>query len=302
MINLHQLRIFYVTAEHMSFTAAAERLYMTQPAVSMQVKALEKQLGVKLFERVSNQLALTEIGRALFQSAAAVLHAEDVALQVLEEMKGTSKGRLTLGTNTTGGMYVLPPILRAFKENHPAFHIVLQIDATDRIADRIAQNIVDIGFVGGPLQDGRFSTETIFQDELVPIVSPSHPLAHASGSLEDLAQQPFIVPEMGSRTRRIIERTFKEAGYDIQVAMQMPGTEAVKKAVEANLGVAVVSRYAVLREARLGALCIPQVEGFPLWRPLEMVYRKQRYFSPAATEFRNFVRRYAEKDLAGSLG
>jgi len=275
---------------------------MTQPAVSLQVKALEKQLGVKLFERVNNKIALTSIGQALVTSAAAVLHAEQDALQLLKELKGTSKGQLIVGTNTTGGMYVVPPILRAFKEEHTGFDITLQIDATDRITERVSQNVIDVGFVGGPIRDSRFTVEAIFQDELVVIASPSHPAAQMDRiSLQDLAEQPFILPEVGSRTRILVERAFRDAHVVLQPKMQLVGTEAVKKAVESNLGVAAVSKYAVLQELRLGILKTLEIPDLRLLRPLEMLHRKGKYFSPAANEFIRFVRDYARTHLVAAL-
>ena len=275
---------------------------MTQPAVSLQIKALEEQLGVKLFERVNNKLTLTSIGQALSPCATEILHAEADALQLLEELKGISKGKLVVGTNTTGGMYVLPPILRAFKEEHPGFDITLQIDATDRITERVAQNVIDVGFVGGPIRDSRFTVESIFQDELVIIASPSHPAALMSNiGLEDLAEYPFILPEVGSRTRMLVERAFRDANVIMQPKMQLIGTEAVKKAVEANLGVAAVSRYSVLREVHLGILKILELSDRRLLRPLDMLYRKGKYFSPAADEFMKFVRDYTRTRLPAAL-
>ena len=134
------------------------------------------------------------------------------------------------------------------------------------------------------------------------IASPSHPAAQKDCTrLEYLAEQPFILPEVGSRTRMLVERAFRDANLVLQPAMQLSGTEAVKKAVESNLGVAAVSKYAVLLEVRQGVLQILEVQDLRLLRPLEMIYRKGKYFSPAAGEFINFVRDYAQTYLPAIL-
>ncbi|HEY8476506.1 MAG TPA: LysR substrate-binding domain-containing protein [Chloroflexota bacterium] len=299
MLNLHQLRIFYSVAQHRSFSAAARALFMTQPAVSLQVRALEKSLGVKLFDRSARKLELTSAGEALFRSAGAILHAEDEALRVIAELRDASKAKLLVGTNTTGGMYVLPRILRAFRAAYPEVKLVLDIDATDIICERINEKILDLGVVGGPLVDRRLTVESIVDDEVVLIASPDNPLA-AKGRITppDLVGQPLIVPEPRSRTRQVVEQSLREVGLSVRPAMQLVGTEAVKKAVEANLGVAFVSVYATECEVAQGTLRVIPVEGLRIRRPLVLVYRSTKFLTPSAKRFRHFVRSYAVQHLA----
>jgi len=297
-VNFHQLQIFYAVAQRHSITAAASDLHLSQPAVSLQIKALEKDLGLPLLERGGPKLRLTQAGEALYRCAVSTLHAKDEAERSIAELSAATKGKLILGANTTGGMYVLPRIVSAFKELYPQTEIIFHIESTQWIYEKILQNVVDIGLVGGPTDDRRFGVERVCLDHLVLIVSPSHPFARlASVSLRDLKAQPCILPLQGSRTRQLVERKLKEAGVSLRVVMQLPGTEAVKKSVEANLGIAFVSEYAVERECSLGDLKIIAIDGVELTRHMELIYRKQKYFSPVAERFRGFVHSYAQQHL-----
>jgi DNA-binding transcriptional LysR family regulator len=303
-VNLHQLRIFHAVAQRMSFSAAAERLFLTQPAVSLQVRALERSLGVRLFDRSGGRLALTPAGEALLRSATTILNAEGEARRAIDELKGASAGRLIVAANTTGGMYFVPRLLAAFRAEAPKVQIELDVDATDRICERVAQGTVDVGFVGGPVDDGRLTVEPIAEDRLVLVAAPGHPAAAGRPRITpaDLAAEPLIVPEAASRTRMLVERRLREAGLPFRPAAQMVGTEAVKKAVEANLGIAFVSRFAVEAELALGRLAALEVEGFAIVRPIVMIYRSERYFTPVAARFRMFVLARAAALAQGTAG
>ncbi len=292
-MNLHQLRIFYTVANRMSFTQAAADLILSQPAVSLQIRALEKTLALRLFERVNNQLSLTEAGSALYRSAMVMLNAEEEAERTMSELAGATRGKLIIGANTTGGMYVMPGVIRAFRRAHPEAELVLHIDGTERIMERVQQNVIDLGFVGGPIDDSRFHVEPLWEDPLALIFSPEHPLAgRPSVTLADLARQPFIVPEPTSRTRLLYERVLREAGVTIKAGLQLNGTEPVKKAVEANLGVAIVSAHAVDREIAAGHLQTATIEGVDMRRHFEMISRAGKYFAPVGARFQDFARSF----------
>ena len=300
-MNFHQLQIFYQVVQRLSITAAASDLRLTQPAVSLQIKALEKGLGLPLLERGGSKLRLTQAGEALYRCAVSILHAKDEAERSIAELSAVTKGKLILGANTTGGMYLLPRIVREFKGLYPETEVIFQIESTEWIYEKILQNVVDMGLVGGPTEDRRFGVEQICLDHVALIVSPAHPFARAGKvSLSDLKAQPCILPSQGSRTRQFGERKLKEAGVTLRVAMQLPGTEAVKKAVEANLGMAFVSQFAVERECSLDDLKIIPIGRFELTRHMELIYRKQKYFSPVAQRFREFVHSYAQVHLTTS--
>ena len=297
-MNFHQLEIFSAVVERRSFTDAAFDLRLTQPAVSLQVKALERKLGLPLFERSDGKLRLTQAGEALYRCAISILHSKDEAERAISELAAATKGKLILGANTTGGMYLLPRIVRVFIEAQPGAEIIFQIESTEWLYQQILESAVDMALVGGPTEDRRFGVEPVCVDQVVLIVSPSHPFARASKiTLDELKGQPLILPAHGSRTRQLVERKLKESGAHPRVAMQLSGSEAVKKAVEANLGVAFVSQFAVERECSLGALKIIPVERFGLTRHMELVYRKQKYFSPVARRFQEFIHLYARDHL-----
>jgi LysR family transcriptional regulator, low CO2-responsive transcriptional regulator len=292
-MNLNQVQIFCAVARHLSFSMAAEELFITQPAVSQQVKALERQLNVKLFERVGHKLFLTEAGEAVLAHCQAMLTARAEMEQTLAMLRGSARGRLALGANTTGGMYVAPAIVRAFRDLSPEVEATLQIETTARILDRVMQNMIDVAIVTGPVEDRRFAIRDLCPDEVALIVSPSHPFAgRASVNPAEVAGEDFAVPEPGSRTRTLIEEAFLERGHRLRVTMQLPGTEAVKKAVEANLAVAMVSRYSISREMTLGALrCVP-VDGLVIERTLHMLHRKGKHLSPLVQRFLAFAAEY----------
>lgn len=292
-MNLHQLRIFCTVVEHRNYTKAADVLFMTQPAVSLQIQALERSLQVKLLERVNQQLVVTEAGEVLYQCALPMLNAEEEAERVLAELRGVARGRLVIGANTTGGMYVVPPVLAEYKERHPDSELLLQIDATDRLIERVRQGIIDLGFACGTIAQPELTVEDIGIDVLTLILSMRHPLASLpSLTLEQVVAQPFIVPESISRTRQFIEQTMRERGYTLKIAMHFQGTEPVKKAVEFNLGVGIVSSTAVEREVAAGVLRAMPIEGLELRRPLVMFYRHGKYFGPMARDFMLYARAY----------
>lgn len=296
-MNLHQLRIFCSVVDQGSYTKAADVLFMTQPAVSLQIQALERSLQVKLLERVEQKLIMTEAGQALYQCALPMLNAEAEAERVLAELRGAAHGRLVLAANTTGGMYIIPALLAAYKERCPECELLLQIDATDRLVERARQGTIDLGFACGAIGQPGVFVETIGVDTLTLILSPGHPLAsQPSLTLEQVVTLPFVVPESISRTRQFIEQVVRERGHTLKIAMHFQGTEPVKKAVESNLGVGIVSSAAVVHEVAAGVLRAMPIADLELRRPLVMFYRQGKYFGPMARDFmaeaRTFAARY----------
>jgi DNA-binding transcriptional LysR family regulator len=281
--------------QRQSITAAATEMHLTQPAVSLQIKGLERECGLPLFERGGPQLRLTQAGEALYRCAVSILHTRDEARRLMAELGAATKGKLLLGGNTTGGMYLLPRIVRAFKEQYPETEIILQVDATERLYESTLENRIDMAVIGGPTCDKRFGVEPLCLDNVVLIAAPTHPYARTGTvSLKDLHSHPCVLPQQGSRTRQLVENRLKSAGVTLNIVMQLSGTEAVKKAVEANLGIGFVSSYAVEREAAIGALALIRIEKFEISRQMELIYRNQKYFSPVAQRFREFAHRYAD--------
>src|SRR2546423_692031 len=221
-MNLNQVQVFCTVAKHLSYSMAAEELFITQPAVSQQVKALERQLNVKLFERVGNKLFLTEAGEKVLPHCQALLTSRAEMEQTLAMLRGSSRGRLALGANTTGGMYVAPAIVRALRDLSPEVEATLQIETTNRILERVMQNMIDVAIVTGPVEDRRFAIRDLCEDEVYLIVSPSHPFAgRASVSPAEVAGEDFAVPDPGSRTRMLIDQSFAERGHKLRATMPL---------------------------------------------------------------------------------
>jgi len=294
-MTLNQLRVFKAIASTRNVAAAAKSMFMTPSSVSMQLKALEKDLRVPLYERRKGQINLTEAGVMLLRYADTMLAAEEEAMREIASLRGTLRGRLRFGTNVTGGMYVVPAMIRQFRDAYPEVEVSLVIDTSPRIMDAILQGIVDAGIIGGPVDTTRFELERVGSDELIPIVSPAHKLA-AMGkvALESLSSESLILPGLGSRSRWLLEAMLRDRDFHARVGLTMSGTEEVKKAVEANLGVGFVSRYAIEREIRDGTLVSLQVEGFRVERDFEMIWPKGHSLPTTATPLIDIARRHLE--------
>jgi DNA-binding transcriptional LysR family regulator len=293
-VNFHQLRVFREVATRKSFTGGAEALMLSQPAASLHVRSLEREFAVRLFERSPAGISLTEAGEAVLAGAIAVLETLDHMEQAVAEMRGARRGRIALGANTTGGMYVAPRIIAAFKEAHPEIDVVLQIEPTERIYERLAQNILDMAIVGGPSPQERFEIRRLCADELVLVAHPNHRLlGRAPLSLSDLTQEDLILPEPNSKMRALVEAVFRKAGLAVRPRLVLSGTEALKKAVESSLGVAFVSAYAVEREVALGELRVLAISDASFRRDYELVSLKGRYLTPSLAGFAEYAIDYS---------
>jgi DNA-binding transcriptional LysR family regulator len=241
----------------------------------MQLKALESDLKVTLYERHQGQIVLTDAGNLLLRYAETILDAEEEATKEIANLRGELLGRLRIGTNVTGGMYVVPSCIREYLKLHPEVEVALAIDTSPRIMDSVLQGTLDIGVIGGPVDRTRFDAVEVGIDELVLICSPDHLFtAGTSIRLQRLTEQSLIFPGIGSRSRWLLESMLRDRGMPIKAALTMSGTEEVKKAVEANLGVGFVSRYAVKRELRDGTLETLPIEDFRVQRTVDLFWRK----------------------------
>lgn len=289
-MTLNQLRVFWTVGSSGGISAAARVLFMSQPSVTGHLRALEKSLRVKLYDRRDGGFVLTDAGEALMRHADTIIRAEHEALETINSIRGSFEGRLRIGTNTTGGMYVLPQILRRFQADFPNVKIALYIDHSPAVVESVLHGTLDVGFAGGPIDNRRLSVHRTGQEELVLIASPDRGVPDGGTlTLADLAEQPLIVPEVGTRSRWLIETRLREVGVPFKVALSMKGTEAVKKAVEADLGIAFVSEYSVEREVYLGALRLLTVEGFQIVRALEMFCRRGTKFPAIAAPLLDYV-------------
>jgi DNA-binding transcriptional LysR family regulator len=251
--TLRRLQIFLAVAENRSFSLAAERLSVTQPAVSKQIKDLEKRLSARLFER-GRRLGLTEAGYALMHHAQQV-HGLIEALELaLEEVGDTRKGHLELGASTVWE-YILPPLMGEFQSQHPEVHMGLRVSNSDQITALVSEREVHLGFVGARTSDKSLEAIAIAEDELMVIAPPGHPLAGGGAvSPGSLHHQVFIQRDRESATAQQSKQYFKELGVELYVVMELGSDEAVKAAVQRGHGLAMISAYSVSHEVLSGTL------------------------------------------------
>ena len=283
-LTLHQLRTFRAVAEQLSFSAAAHELSISQPSVSYQVKELEAVLGLPLIDRLGKRVRLTEAGQVLYDYARRTLALLDEAALVMEQMRGIERGTLRVGASNTVGIYVIPLALGAYKKQHPNLAVSLEIGAPAVLQDRVRQGALDLAVLSAPVAAPDLIAVPFMVDELVMVVPAGHPLAGRPGlTLRDFAGESFLMRERGSGTRLAVERVARSAGVTLQVGMELGSNGAVKHAVEAGLGVAVLSNHAIELERKGGRLVVVDIQGFPIPRPWSILHLRRRQL-PAAVE------------------
>jgi len=294
-VTLKQLQIFSTVAEQQSYTLAAKELYLTQPAVSMQIKQLEEEVGVPLFDKQGKSIALTQAGEELLHYANNIRLQLTEAEQVLEEIKGLKRGKLHLSMASTAN-YFAPQLLAAFHHQYPDAKVILDVTNRSGLIDAVQNNRTDMAIMGRPPKGRDLVGIPFMENPLVIIAPPSHPLAERKLiRLQELAQEPFIVREGDSGTRIAAERFFAEHGIQLITGMEMNRSEAIKQAVMAELGLGIVSLHTIEMELALKRLVVLKVEDFPIMRQWHIVHRKGKRFAAIPEAFRQFVLEQADK-------
>ncbi len=289
-INLHQLKIFHTVARSGSFSRAAVELKISQPSVSIQVGDLERQFGVELFEQAGKSVRMTQAGRILDDYAARILALIDETRRAIDEVKGLRRGRLRIGATPTPGAYLLPGLLKRFREQHARVDLMLRIAGMRRIQELLLQRELDLGVVGWRVTFPDLEAVPIATDELVLVTALDHRFAAMpSVRIPDLADEPFILRERGSGTRDVLDDALHRAGIHIAPVMELEGVEMVKQAVAANLGVSVLSRRAVEMDVAVGHLRIVPVEGLRIQREIMLVHHRDRRLPHIAQAFVEMV-------------
>jgi DNA-binding transcriptional LysR family regulator len=273
-ITLRQLQIFEAVARHSSISRAAGELHVTQPAVSMQMKQLEEQIGKRLF--------LTEAGHELR------MHAQRIALQTqelktaMDQFRDLQRGFLRLAVVSTAN-YFLPPLIATLSDRHPGMRIALQVANREDVLAALADNRTDLAITGQPPESADLIALPFKDNPLVVIAAPTHPLTKLTRiALKKLARETFVVREPGSGTRAVIERQFAEMGIAYSPGCEFNTNEAIKQAVQAGLGIAVVSQQTIELELETRRLAVLPVEGFPIVRRWYVVHRRDKRLSAAA--------------------
>ncbi len=288
--TLQQLRLFEAVARHKSFTRAAEESNLSQPAVSIQVKRLEENVGLPLFEQTGKPISLTGAGQELYSASRDVLGrlAElDVAIDSLSSEVG---GPLRV-TSVTSAKYFLPHLLGAFLRRYPDVEPKLMVINRANLLERVVAGNDDDLYVMGHVPEDLDVVEYPFLENIISVIaSPEHPLANRGKiSLKRLTAERFLVRESGSGNRKVVEERFAKEGLAINPYMELGSAEAIKQGVMAGLGISSLSLHNLRLEIAAGQIVVLKVEGFPLRRRWNVVHRKEKSLSPAATSFIEFL-------------
>lgn len=288
-LTLRQFRVFEAVARNLSFSRAAEELHLSQPAVSMQVRGIEVILGLPLTEQLGKKIYLTEAGREVLHASRAITARLDDLQTNLEQLRGVDRGRLRLAVTSTVNA-VATDILVRFRGRHPGVSIHLDVSNRESVLEQLAANRIDLAIMG-QVPDGLGLEAIRFMDNpLVVIAPPDHPFVRKKKvPLADLASEPFLVREAGSGTRGAMTRFFDGRGLALHTSMELSSNEAIKQAVQAGLGLGILSLQTLEMELALKRLAVLDVEAFPIMRHWYVVHRAEKRLSPAAQAFRDFV-------------
>jgi len=286
-LNLRHLAVFHAVAATGSLSRGAERLYITQPAVSRQIKMLEEALGLQLFNRESRGVSLTATGQTLAVYADRIFALSANAHALMDEIRSLKSGHLSLGASTTIGNYLLPPVLAHFKKLHPGIDIHLEIGNTDAIQRLLLEGRIDLGFTEGFVEHEELEANVFMHDELAIIAPPGHPLAENEGMADcsRLCQHTWVMREPGSGTQAVLTRIMRAHDADLLATFTLGSTQAVKEAVLAGAGIAGVSYLAVINEINAGMLVRIQCNDAAFQRPLHRLRHRNRQIGPATLSF-----------------
>jgi DNA-binding transcriptional LysR family regulator len=297
----HKLKVFCTVAETKSFSKASEIIHLTQPAVSLQIQALEEVFETKLFDRTSSTVVLTPAGEILYKYAKEILSLFAAAEKDIGEITGLVKGSISIGASTTIGNYVLPSVISDFKRKSPKIKIHLLVGNTKRIVEFLNAGNIDLGIVEGEVTKYKIKTEKLIADELTLIVPTNHPWAKKKEvSILDILKEPFIFREEGSGTRQVIEKYLSKRGISPQkmkITTILGSTEAIKEAVENGTGLSIVSKWAARREKRYGSLESVKFKEGKVLRDFSLIFSKNSVTSYAAEEFLNYLKKYPYSKL-----
>ena len=287
--TLRQFRVFESVASHLSFTQAAKSLHLSQPAVSMQVKQMEQQVGLPLFEQIGKQIHLTEAGQEIFHYSRAIGQLLSEAEEVINELKGSQRGKLTISVASTAN-YFVPTLLGTFHDRFPDITVSLDVTNRETLLEQMEKNEVDLVVMGQPPKEMNLEAGTFMENPLVIIAPPDHPLAKEKNiPMSRMEDEIFLTRERGSGTRSAIERFFEQHGVQLNTGMEIASNEAIKQSVQAGLGLGLLSRDTLDMELALNKLVILDVEDFPIVRYWYVMHRKGKRLSAVAQAFKQFL-------------
>lgn len=297
----HKLKVFCTVAETKSFSKTSEIIHLTQPAVSLQIQALEELYETKLFDRSSGSITLTPAGEILYKYAKQILTLYAEAAKEISRITGLIKGCVKIGAGTTVGNYILPAVAVDFKKRHPKIRVSVSIGNAKKILEMLSSSMIDFGIISEMPGKSKFVVEPIISDELCVICSSEHPLSNQkSVSIYDVVKEPFVIREEGSSTRVIIEKFLAEHGLsisDLHISLILGSTGCIKEAVERGIGLSIVSKWAIRKELSCGNLRVLKLKEGRITRDFYIVLPKNTILSPAVEEFITYLKNYPYSDL-----
>ena len=290
-MNLHHLETFLAVAKHQNFSRAAEELYLSQSAVSIQIKQLEEEFGIPLFDRLGRATKKTIVGEIFEERALQILGIIREIYQSIEDVKGLERGHVAVGASFSPGIYILPKILGVYKQRYPQVKLDYEIADTQQIEQMVLRNQLDFGVVGGHLIEQDLNIEPYLTDQLILVVGANHPLAAESEvKLKTIQHMPFILRHKGSAARKVIEKAFEKRRLRLNSIIELQDPEAVKQMVIAGCGATIMSKEAVRKELADGELVHIRAKGLPLTRQLVIVSRRNKRLSVAAQALLKLLR------------
>ena len=301
-MTLRQMRVFAAVARHLSFTKAARELHLTQPAVSQQVKLLEAEVGLPLFEQIGRKVHLAPAGVELLRYTDQAMELLRQASESLAAMRGLKRGVLKLGAVSTA-KYFAPSLLSAFTPAYPEVTIKFDVGNREEVIQQLAANEIDLVIMGRPPKELETVAEPFAKHPLVLIASPTHPLAASRRiRLSQLHTEYFIIREEGSGTRASMERVFGEPGVRFRVSMEVSSNETIKQAVMANMGISFLSSHTVGLELAAGKLVILDVVGLPIVRDWYVIHLADKILAPIPAAFRTFLLEHGAGIIQKAVG
>lgn len=284
-MNFRKLKIFYETATELNMTKVGKKLYISQPSISQAIHEIEAEIGVKLFDRIGKKLFLTHEGTIYLSYVRRILNIYEEGIKTVSGIVNNEKGKIRIGASTTIGIYILPDIIKEFLSEHQGIEISLSVENTINIEKMILENEIDFAYIEGKSCFEEIIKEEIWEDELIFICSPEHNwnkkdvLKRGILKKEDIANEKFIMREPGSGTREVVESFLESNNINYNIFMELGNTEAIKRSVEANLGISCLSIRTVYEKIQSGDLMGFKVKDMEIRRKLSLIYHKDKFLS-----------------------
>jgi DNA-binding transcriptional LysR family regulator len=298
VLNFNQLRVFYYAAKNLNFTAAANELFITQPAVTFQIKAFEDYCSLKLFKKRGRRIFLTDEGKALYEYTGKIFRYEKEIINVIDDMRELKRGVLSLGTTKAYARYFMPLMISTFHENYPNIKIQLNEGSSLDMIYSLLDLKIEVAVIAKPVDHLEISFYPFSQEEMAIIIPKGHPFTKKRAvSFKELAQEPFIMKESGSGTRKLVEDLFAQDDSDPNVLMETSNTEFIKQLVMRGDGVSFLVKATVEAEIKEQKLSTVRLKGPKVFLDVSIAYLKTQVLSPSAQAFVDTLRKLKSEDM-----